>query len=347
MVFRTIVNLPAESLHVTPEMRGLVLGSCFAEHIGGRLATALDGLAVNPWGTLYNPLSIAAALDLALSTTTYAATVEKSIFLGRDGLWHTWLGATRLSGTTRDECLSRTLEATHAAHTALCSADASDTLLIVTFGTNVCYHLLPDGEEVTQTADEAIIRAKATDTIDTYNIIKESRHITSNMTIGSPTADGSAGMVVANCHKELATRFCPTPATTADILAVWRPLLARLAAERPGMHILFTVSPYRYRSYGLHASQLAKAHLLLAIEALVAEGRAAGLDTHYFPAYEIVLDELRDYRFYAADMLHPSEQAIDYIWERFRTWTFDSRMTHCYTQRLTQLKRANHHENCH
>lgn len=304
-------------------MRGLVLGSCFAEHIGGRLATVLDGLVCGPWGTLYNPLSIATALDLVLSTDSYAATVENSIFLGRDGLWHTWLGATRLSGTTREECLRRTLEATHTARTALCSADAADTLLIITFGTNVCYHLLPDGAKDAQATDE------------TYNIIEE-----------SPAA-AHAGMVVANCHKELATRFCPTPATTADILAVWRPLLARLATERPGMHILFTVSPYRYRSYGLHTSQVAKAHLLLAVEELVTEGRALGLDTHYFPAYEIVLDELRDYRFYAADMLHPSEQAIDYIWERFRTWTFDSRMTQCYSQRLTQLKRANHHENHH
>jgi hypothetical protein len=78
--------------------------------------------------------------------------------------------------------------------------------------------------------------------------------------------------------------------------------------------VIFTVSPFRYAKYGFHDSQLAKATLLLAIDAVQ---KARPEQVNYFPAYELVLDELRDYRFYAEDMLHPSSQAIDYVWERF------------------------------
>ncbi|MCD8318746.1 MAG: GSCFA domain-containing protein, partial [Paraprevotella sp.] len=83
--------------------------------------------------------------------------------------------------------------------------------------------------------------------------------------------------------------------------------------------VVFTVSPYRYAKYGFHDSQLGKAVLLLAVDAVCRnnEGRC-----HYFPAYEIVLDELRDYRFYAEDLLHPSETAVEYIWERFSDLCF-------------------------
>ena len=80
-----------------------------------------------------------------------------------------------------------------------------------------------------------------------------------------------------------------------------------LRAQNPDMHIVLTVSPIRYRKYGYHGSQLSKATLLLAVEKV---------DADYFPAYEIVNDELRDYRFYQEDMLHPSNQAVAYIWER-------------------------------
>ena len=76
--------------------------------------------------------------------------------------------------------------------------------------------------------------------------------------------------------------------------------------------MVLTVSPIRYRKYGYHESQLSKATLLLAVSALLHQPS----NIYYFPSYEILMDELRDYRFYAADMLHPSEQAVSYIWER-------------------------------
>ena len=84
----------------------------------------------------------------------------------------------------------------------------------------------------------------------------------------------------------------------------------------PEMHIVLTVSPIRYRKYGYHGSQLSKATLLLAIEKVM-RGQSTPSNLNYFPAYEIVNDELRDYRFYKEDMLHPSDQAVEYIWQRF------------------------------
>ena len=90
--------------------------------------------------------------------------------------------------------------------------------------------------------------------------------------------------------------------------------VAILKERNPEVKVIFTVSPIRYAKYGFHGSQLSKATLLLAVDKLVS---ASPESIGYFPAYEIMNDELRDYRFYQPDMLHPSEQAVDYIYERF------------------------------
>ena len=95
-----------------------------------------------------------------------------------------------------------------------------------------------------------------------------------------------------------------------------------LREKNPDVHIVLTVSPIRYRKYGYHGSQLSKATLLLAVERLTVNCKPSTVNckpstVNYFPAYEIVNDELRDYRFYQDDMLHPSSQAVEYIWQRF------------------------------
>lgn len=120
-------------------------------------------------------------------------------------------------------------------------------------------------------------------------------------------------LVVGNCHREPAARFAEEDLSVDDIVREWRELLSALWQLNPALQVVFTVSPYRYVKYGLHGSQLSKARLLLAVEALCQEFVAC----RYFPAYEMVVDELRDYRFFERDMAHPSAQAIDYVWERF------------------------------
>lgn len=125
------------------------------------------------------------------------------------------------------------------------------------------------------------------------------------------------GMIVANCHRFPAgdfERFCLTP---EEIVGVYRPLIRQLREVNPKLRIVFTVSPIRHWKDGAHGNQLSKAVLLLAIDKLVQEFP----DVYYFPAYEIVMDELRDYRFYGEDMLHISSLAVEYIWEKFKgTW---------------------------
>lgn len=112
--------------------------------------------------------------------------------------------------------------------------------------------------------------------------------------------------IVGNCHKLAASEFRRERLTAEAIVELWTPLLCRLRAA--GKRVVFTVSPVRHVADGLHGNNISKATLLLAADALAAE---------YFPAYEIVCDDLRDYRFYAADLKHPSEEAVEYIYEKF------------------------------
>lgn len=121
--------------------------------------------------------------------------------------------------------------------------------------------------------------------------------------------DKDSGNVVANCHKLPADRFERTMISADQVYDA----LSQYVAARPNRQWIFTVSPVRHLADGLHANTLSKATLHLGIEKLVNRYPNA----HYFPAYEILMDELRDYRFYADDMMHPSAQAADYIFERF------------------------------
>lgn len=122
-------------------------------------------------------------------------------------------------------------------------------------------------------------------------------------------------VVVGNCHKQPAALFREEELTVEQVVVQLDDALQALwNGPAPDLHVVFTVSPYRYVKYGLHGNQVGKAVLLLAVDRLC---RRHPDRCSYFPAYEIVLDELRDYRFYADDMLHPSPMAVQYIRERF------------------------------
>lgn len=121
--------------------------------------------------------------------------------------------------------------------------------------------------------------------------------------------------VVANCHKMPQSMFSREMLSSTQVYGLWKKMLRELSARFPDMKVMFTVSPIRHLADGAHANQLSKATLLTAVDRLVSEFPQ---QTIYFPAYEIMLDDLRDYRFYAADMIHPSEVAVDYIYDIFR-----------------------------
>jgi len=129
------------------------------------------------------------------------------------------------------------------------------------------------------------------------------------------------GAIVDNCEKRPAALFKEEVLTVDECAEYLRKAVDLLRAQQPEVRVVMTVSPIRYRKYGYHESQLSKATLLLAIDKLMHQTSDIG-HLSYFPAYEILMDELRDYRFYAADMLHPSEQAVEYVWERLVGWCF-------------------------
>lgn len=127
------------------------------------------------------------------------------------------------------------------------------------------------------------------------------------------------GRIVSNCHKIPASAFERFRLTPEDIVVEYTELIGRLREINPELRVLFTVSPIRHWKDGAHGNQLSKSTLLLAIDEL-----AGSLDrVYYFPSYEIVMDELRDYRFYAEDMLHITLQAVEYIWNCFKETYID------------------------
>lgn len=289
MDLRTEVPLPVSQEKITYSTPVIFIGSCFANEIGYRLASGKIPVMTNPHGTLFNPFSVAAALDRLAGSYVYT---EKDIYLHQNrymSLDH----HTAFSSYERDVLIGRLNETGRAASGFIQHA----SFLFVTFGTSYIYTL------------------------------KES------------------GAIVANCHKLPASLFTRRQAAYSEITAWWKETLDRLHELNPALRIWFTVSPVRHLSDGAHANQLSKAHLLLAVEEMLSHPQVAG----YFPAYEIFMDDLRDYRYYATDMVHPSETAIDYIWEKFaavfiespvlRLWNEAARITRAMAHRVVGGKR--------
>ena len=152
------------------------------------------------------------------------------------------------------------------------------------------------------------------------------------------TADNGSSFIVTNCHKMPSRMFTEEVMDTAQIVANFSSILDRMLLLQPQLRIIVSVSPYRYLKYGHHRSQLSKARLLLATDNI--ESRYS--QVHYFPAYEILNDELRDYRFYAADMVHPSEVAEQHIWQLFCNNYMDDTLRQQIQQREKVLKAAAH-----
>ena len=130
------------------------------------------------------------------------------------------------------------------------------------------------------------------------------------------------GEIVDNCQKRPARLFQEEELTVDECADYIMQAANVLASVNPDVHIVLTVSPIRYAKYGYHKSQLSKATLLLAAEKVIREDPLPSQNISYFPSYEIVNDELRDYRFYREDMLHPTDQAVEYIWQRLQETYF-------------------------
>lgn len=257
MKLQTSVTFPASRIPVTPEDRVMVIGSCFADQIGTRMAHAGFQSCVNPFGTLYNPISVANALSRLSEGRHF----------------------------TESECVEM-------------GAGAG---LVCSYSHHTSF-ARPTAEAFLETANEALEDAAAF-WQDCNKVL---------FTLGTIFCYVHDGAVVANCLKRPAAEFEKLEMSLEQVTAVLRSIVI----NNPGKEFIFTVSPIRHLSDGAHLNQLSKSTLLLAVDALQRDPMI-GQRCEYFPAYEIVLDELRDYRFYAADMKHPSEVAVEFIWERF------------------------------
>lgn len=149
----------------------------------------------------------------------------------------------------------------------------------------------------------------------------------------------SNGEVVANCHKFPARTFNRQRLTVDEIVQEWEELIKELQKVNPHMKIIFTVSPIRHWKDGAHENQISKSILHLSIDELQ---RKFDKQVYYFPAYEILIDELRDYRFYDIDMMHPASVAIEYIWTKFSETYFDTNTTGIIKQCQQIIRAVNH-----
>ena len=259
MDFSTKTNITPWHRPLRHSDKLMVMGSCFAEHIGERLERMKFRSIINPYGVLYNPLSITEGLIRLIEQRPFT---EKELHEFPDGGWNTWMHHSRYSQPDKHAALTAINHSLENAAKRLAEAD----VLILTLGTAWAYRLAETNE------------------------------------------------VVGNCHKIPERQFVRQRLQVNEIIDAFNKVIDRLSKINPNLRILFTVSPVRHLKDGLHGNQLSKATLLLAVDELCQEHPQ---QCHYFPAYEIVLDELRDYRFYANDMAHPSPLAIDYVWERF------------------------------
>lgn len=255
--FRTIVQIEKPTDLINVDSGVFFIGSCFAGNIGQKMVDARFQTMVNPYGVLFNPLSVAAAVDAIIENRA----VTEDDMVERDGLWHSFMHHGHFSHPDLLTAVEAINEATDSAHHFLQSAE----FVFLTFGSAYVYeHKM------------------------------EQR-------------------VVANCHKFPEMDFNRYLLEPDEIVDGWKDLIVRLRIFNPTVKIMFTVSPVRHWRDGAHGNQVSKSVLLLSIDKLVHLFDKVS----YFPAYEIVMDELRDYRFYDAAMLHPNEVAVDYIWQRF------------------------------
>jgi hypothetical protein len=264
MQFRTTVKIESLKQKIGHNDSILSLGSCFADNIASRLAAAKFQITASPSGVLFNPESIASAIE---RYSRAAAPTAEELREGDEG-WYSFDFHSSLSHSEREVALARMQQAVEQGAEALAKAK----VVIVTFGTAWVYRLKENGR------------------------------------------------VVANCHKQHQSLFSREMLNIEEIVERYAPLMEGVLA---GKKVIMTVSPIRHLSDGLEANSLSKAILRVAIDKLAERYD----NVHYFPSFELLNDDLRDYRFYADDMTHPSAVAIDYIWERFEEYAFSAATT--------------------
>lgn len=274
----------------------MMLGSCFSDNIGRQLADFGFDVCINPFGTLYNPISILHTVQRMLEGRPFTEADCVQIGAG-DSRWCSFCHHTSFAAPSAEEFLLKVNAALETAREAFLNADK----VIITLGTSWCF-----------------------------------KHIEKDF-------------IVSNCLKHPAAEFVRVRLTSGEITSALRRIID-LCLETQGCRrkqFIFTVSPIRHFKDGAHGNQISKSALLLGIDDLLS-GLPVDLSmdpfypADYFPAYEIVMDELRDYRFYAEDMCHPSEQTVNYIRERFLEWALPASEHGRLQENIREFKQNSH-----
>ena len=277
--FRTEVQVEKHKKNIGYDMDVMFLGSCFATNVGDRFLQSRLSAMVNPYGVIYNPMSVANTISSIISNRSFEE--EDLNFYGEH--WHSFFHHSSFSDRDKDACLLKINKVNAKAYNFL----KSSKFIFITFGTAWVYQWMQN---------EAI---------------------------------------VSNCHKYPAKEFNRFLLNVDEIVGKYKKLLTELLVFNPDIQIVFTVSPVRHWKDGAQGNQISKSTLLLAVNSLVEQFESCS----YFPAYELVMDDLRDYRFYAEDMIHPNTVAIDYIWEKFK-YCFFSHETLEYIKEMHKLVKA-------
>jgi hypothetical protein len=277
MKFRTEIkniNIPFSISH---EDKLVMLGSCFTENIAKKLIRYKFDTLYNPFGIMYNPVSVSKIILNAIEGINPKA----EDLIKRDDIWHHFDYHGDMSGIYPEEVIKKA---------TLFSENLSNYLkatsvLFITIGTSIVYKRIDTGE------------------------------------------------IVANNHKFPSSFFTKTRLEISEVVNNLTAMINSLKTINPRINIVLTTSPVRHIKDGIIENQRSKAVLVLAIEKLLEIDNC-----YYFPSYELLIDDLRDYRFYTGDLVHPSTEAIEYIWEIFSDAFFDKKTMEliCKIEKITK-----------
>ena len=262
--FFTRIEIPKPSFSIDYHSKVLLMGSCFTDNIGIQLKQFKFDAVHNPFGVVYNPVSLSKQINLLINKESF----KKDDLNYYNELWFSYLHYTLFSDPDQGKCLDKINTSFSEGKKMIGKAD----VIVITLGTSFVYKQLKTGD------------------------------------------------IVANCHKIPAKEFERHFSSVDETFQHLKIALTDIRKKNPKVKFVFTVSPIRHWKDGAIENQRSKAALILAISQLQEELA----NVYYFPVYELFMDELRDYRFYADDMLHPSSLGIELVWEKFSDTFFSS-----------------------
>lgn len=284
MQFQIPIEIKALQEPITYQDKILLMGSCFTEHIGNALGNLKFSVLQNPHGILFEPESVCKSLLSYIQNKKYK---EADLFQLNE-VWHSWQHHSKFSDINPTKAVSRINESQQKAYEFLKEAD----WIIITLGSSFNYRLTHLAEPST----------------DSLEVPEKKKG-----------KERSTGESVANCHRAPAQWFTKHLLEAEEITFMLDDCMKKLLQHNPKLNIIFTVSPVRHIRDGVVENNRSKARLIESVHQVISRFEQA----HYFPAYELVIDVLRDYRFYDIDLVHPNYMATEFVLEKFADTCID------------------------